>query len=389
MSPAEPIRLRGVTWGHTRGLLPMVATAQRHRELHPEIHITWEVRSLQDFADFSVPDLAARYDLIVLDHPWMGAVHQEGTLLALDTVLDADFLADQEAHSVGASFESYTYGGHLYGLPTDAATPVAALRRDLFDRHSLDVPETWDDVVELAETGLVGVPGIPIDTLMAFYMRCTTVGAGPFDGLEWVVDDEVAVAALADIAALWAACGERVLSWNPIGLYEAMTNGDQVAYSPFAYGYTNYSRTGYAAHRLDFVDMVTLGDHGTLRSTLGGAGVAISAQTSHVEEACRYATFIAQPETQRGLYTAAGGQPGHRAAWLDEEANRITGDFFANTLAAHDRAFLRPRFPGYIDFQDRAAEIVHHQVVHGGDSTAVVRELRRLAAVALEKGRVE
>jgi len=43
--------LRGIAWDHTRGFVPMVATAQRFHELHPEIEIRWEKRSLQAFAD--------------------------------------------------------------------------------------------------------------------------------------------------------------------------------------------------------------------------------------------------------------------------------------------------------------------------------------------------
>ena len=31
--------LRGITWQHTRGYLPMVATAQRFSELHPDVQI--------------------------------------------------------------------------------------------------------------------------------------------------------------------------------------------------------------------------------------------------------------------------------------------------------------------------------------------------------------
>jgi len=41
------IELRGSAWNHTRGFLPVVATAQRWEERNPEIRITWEKRSLQ------------------------------------------------------------------------------------------------------------------------------------------------------------------------------------------------------------------------------------------------------------------------------------------------------------------------------------------------------
>ena len=32
-------RLTGITWNHTRGYLPLVATAQRFSEMHPEVEI--------------------------------------------------------------------------------------------------------------------------------------------------------------------------------------------------------------------------------------------------------------------------------------------------------------------------------------------------------------
>jgi multiple sugar transport system substrate-binding protein len=60
-------KLKGITWNHTRGLLPMVATAQRFSELNPDVEISWEKRSLQDFADSSIEALAKKFDLLVID----------------------------------------------------------------------------------------------------------------------------------------------------------------------------------------------------------------------------------------------------------------------------------------------------------------------------------
>ncbi|HEX2100712.1 MAG TPA: hypothetical protein VHF69_08620, partial [Candidatus Synoicihabitans sp.] len=53
------------------------------------------------------------------------------------------------------------------------------------------------------------------------------------------------------------------------------------------------------------------------------------------------------------------GQPGHRSAWLDPENNRLTNDTFRRTLPALDRAYLRPRYSGYVEFQERAGPLVH------------------------------
>lgn len=43
----------------------MQATAQRFHELHPEVEIHWEKRSLQAFAGESIADFAKRFDLLV------------------------------------------------------------------------------------------------------------------------------------------------------------------------------------------------------------------------------------------------------------------------------------------------------------------------------------
>ena len=46
--------IKGITWGHSRGYTPLMAAAQRWNELHPDTSITWEKRSLQQFADFQI-----------------------------------------------------------------------------------------------------------------------------------------------------------------------------------------------------------------------------------------------------------------------------------------------------------------------------------------------
>ena len=96
-SEEEPfvIELRGSTWDHTRGYAPLPATAEAYSAAHPDVRIVWEKRTLRDFAEMSLPQLAQRYDLIVLDHPWIGACVAAGSLLPLDGFLSAEFLTDQ------------------------------------------------------------------------------------------------------------------------------------------------------------------------------------------------------------------------------------------------------------------------------------------------------
>ena len=376
--------LRGITWNHSRGFVSVVATAQRFSEVRPDVEIVWEKRSLQEFADAPIQGLAASYDLLVIDHPWAGFAAHSQVLLPLKEHMPAEFLADQAANSVGQSHPSYIFDGSQCALAIDAATPVAAYRADLFARYALEPPQSWRDLLALARAGRVIMPGIEIDTLMNWYMLCATQGEAPFAEREWAVSDAMSLQALEQLRELAALCPREIFGWNPIAVYEALSRRDDYVYCPFAYGYSNYSRAGYSDALLTFDDMVAIDGHGRCQTTLGGTGLAISTGCQAVEVARDYAMFTADPGIQRTLFFENGGQPGHRSAWLDAEVNRRANNFFRNTLPALDRAYLRPRFPGYLHFQDLAGAPIREYLMHGGDAKAVLAKLKALFAEALQ-----
>jgi multiple sugar transport system substrate-binding protein len=368
--------LTGITWNHTRGYVPLVAAAQRFADREPGIEIVWHKRSLQEFADAPIERLAESFDLLVIDHPFVGYAARHPTLLPLDEHLPADYLADQATNSVGRSFESYHFGGHLWALAIDAATPVSACRPDLLERHGVSLPETWAELLALARRGFVVLPAIPVDALMAFYMLCLALGEEPFAGADEVASPSTAVAALEALRELVACCEPTCLDRNPIRTYEEMIARDDFVYCPFAYGYSTYAQPTYAKPPLKFGGLVSLDDR-RLRSTLGGTGLAISRRCRDLDLAVAYARFVADPDCQRGLYSRAGGQPGHRGAWLDPEVNADAGDFYRDTLPTLDEAYLRPRYDGYIPFQDRAGEVVHTYLRDGGDPHRMLDDINR------------
>ncbi len=369
------ISLSGMTWNHTRGLLPMQATAQRFSELHPDIDILWHKRSLQQFADAPLSDLASRFDLLVIDHPSIGEAAHADLLLLLDEQLPAEFLADQDANTVGASHRSYYYNGHQYALAVDAAAPVSGWRPDLLSSANAELPQTWDDLLALARRGLVTVPAIPIDSLMNLFMLANALDAEPFTDPDHVIPSRLAgVEALRLLRELVQQAAPGSLERNPIKTWQLLATSETVAYCPFAYGYSNYSRDGYAMHTVQTGGLISLNGI-QLRSTLGGAGLAISKHCKHAEAAVEYALFAAAGETQRTIYAFSGGQPGHRAAWLDPELNAHANDFFRNTLSTLDAAWVRPRFPGFIGLQDAASTIVHDYLVQGGSEQSVLERM--------------
>jgi multiple sugar transport system substrate-binding protein len=122
-----------------------------------------------------------------------------------------------------------------------------------------------------------------------------------------------------------------------------------------------------------------------MTTTIGGAGLAVSSHSRHADEAAGYAHYVASPRIQATLYTQAGGQPGHRAAWLDEDNNRLASGYFKSTLPALDRAYLRPRYAGYLHgFQDPAGPVVHSHLTGRLSIAATLSELDRLHSASLQ-----
>lgn len=364
--------LHGMTWEHPRGYDCQVAAAAEYHRL-TGVEVRWEFRSLQAFADEPLDHLAARYDLLVIDHPHIPLAVEQGVLAPLDGAGHDDALAALAADSVGPSHATYAHGGHQYGLATDAATQVSVYRPDLLDLP----PADWAEVLALAAEGRVLWPAKPID---AYSTLCTLAAnhGTPVDGAFFSSDHA------APVLDLMHRLAERVPGWclaaNPIEVAEALARDDTWSYAPLAYGYTNYSRPGFRPNRLRYTDIPT-GPRGVAGSQLGGAGVAVSAQASDVDAARAYALWVASPEVQAGVYYDAGGQPGYGSAWDDDRLNADSWDFFRGTRRTLEQAWVRPRTAGYTEFQDTVSPWVTATL--RGELTDA--ELLRRAAERAEK----
>jgi len=354
----------------------MVATAQRYGEVHPDVEITWEKRSLQAFADMPIEKLAETFDLLVIDHPFAGfaAAHPD-LLLDLNQHAPPMLLADHAANAVGVSHASYDYDSRRCALAIDAAAPISGWREDLMGRHGVTIPATWEELLELATDGFVAVAGIPVDCLMNFFMFCHARGEDPCQSPDRVVRRDVGEAALAMQRELMSRLAPDTWFSNPIRVWDALARSSgRLAYCPFAYGYSNYARVGYAEHPLRFGGLVAHAGK-PLRSTLGGTGLAISSRCRHPAAALDYAGWVSSGSCQETLYFENGGQPAHRRAWLSDEVNRRSNGFFRDTLATLDEAWMRPRYAGYLGFQDEGGTIIQEFLRGLIDSTTALTRL--------------
>ena len=181
---------------------------------------------------------------------------------------------------------------------------------------------------------------------------------------------------LAEIAAL---VDPACLVMDPIAVSEKMAEpGSPFHCAPLIYGYVSYAIDGFRPHRLGFADIPATGAAGPVGSALGGTGIAVSAFSRARDAAIDFAYWIASAEVQRGPYAAAGGQPGHAAAWEDDGVNAATSGFYRETRRTLEGAWVRPRHDGYMAFQQAASDRINDGLTGRHAAGEVVDDLNRL-----------
>ncbi len=359
--------LKGMTWDHPRGVDPLLAANRAAAEEGLAIEVTWDRRSLQDFEHYPLEDLARRYDLIVMDHPHVGDAIASGAIVAVEDLLAPDEIAALQADTLKVVWDSYVEDGRTWALPIDAATQVMIWRPGRLK----GAPTSWEDLLSLARQGRVLLPLKSPHALMSLFSLMANLGC-PFPQAG---QPDVAMLrdALAHLAALAAHVPDVCYTLDPIAVHEALAAGGEADCAPLIYGYSYYGLDGVRPHRLRFADMS--GPLGAAGTTLGGTGLAISRYGSDPKSAARIAARIAGADWQTRIVAPAGGQPSSLAAQRDDTVNVRVGGFWKDTARTLETAWVRPRHPRYVKFQEPGSNIVARYLRGDAGANETVRDL--------------
>ena len=367
------IKLKGITWDHARGYDPLIASSELYFK-EKGIQVDWQKRSLTNFGDQSLEALSKQFDLIIMDHPHVGVAEASQCLMPLNDLVPANILNELKISSAGPSFESYHYHEKQWALPIDAAMQCASYRADLMVNDSL--PNTWEEVFALAKTLAskklyIGMALCPTDCLCSFLSLTAQFGSPIQENNELLVEPSIGLKALTMLRTMCDVFHPKALDWNPIALYDYMAEQNDIAYSPLAFCYTNYSRAGFRKNILKYHTAPEINN-----AVLGGAGIAITSSCSNVQEAANYAAWICSDVVQSTIYVNAQGQPGNKMAWENKQANVITNNFFSNTMPSLTNAYLRPRYQGWPKFQTFIGETIHAYLLHDTAPELVLEKLQ-------------
>ncbi|MEO8763282.1 MAG: ABC transporter substrate-binding protein [Ginsengibacter sp.] len=374
--------LKGITWDHPRGYDPLIACSLLYTELYG-VTIEWEKRSLSNFGDESLAGLAARYDLLIIDHPHTGVAYETNCLFSLNELLKEEIIDALKKQTAGPCFSSYEYKGTQWALPIDAAMQCASYRKDLLD--DIEPPKNWEEVFKFADTLKkknlkIGMALCPTDSLCSFLSITAQLGSPVIEDKTLLLHQDIGLQSLELMRKMRDNFHENSLNWNPIQLYDHMCTHDDIAYVPLAFCYANYSRDGFRKNELSFTNAP-----GYNNAVLGGAGIGISSKSKFLQQAAHYAAWICSAEIQGSVYVTAQGQPANMVAWKSVHSNELTNNFFCNTFDTLANAFVRPRYSGWPGFQKYLGEVVHDHLKNNTDPLKMLGHLQEVYNLSYKK----
>lgn len=349
------VQLRGLTWDHPRGYRPLETFEESG------VQVVWDRQPLSGFESTPLAELAEQYDLLVVDHPGLGAAVEAGAILPVEDVFAARDLKVWRSRAVEPTWDSYRVHGYGWAIPIDAATQTCLYRPDRLSTP----PATWSDVL--------GLPGVVL-CVAGPHAGLMLLGlAGDRSGAR-LLDRDRAVEAIRVLRAVWQRSDRTVAELDPIGMHELLAESNELVCCPLVYSYAYYGAVGEdrqplawsAAPRLRPADRLA-------NSTLGGTGLAVTPRAyRQVLAVTKYVRGLLDVGTQLDVVSTVGGQSASAAVWASDVVDKAWNGHYSATVGTLTTSYIRPRFDGWIAFQDELSERVRELLDDAQDPGAAV-----------------
>ena len=392
------ITLRGRTWPSKRGYGGLAASAEAYTRLSPDVRVEWEQVDFEELFYDSRRQFVSGdpdFDLMMLDHPWVGELAVNGWIVDMDDLLTAEQLRDLEEDADRSSLEAYRYEGRLWSLPVDAACQILAFRPDLVGAATDQLPGDWDSFLTLGKslheppqrcafTNQFGGPNHFL-TLLGI---AAALGDAPYTEPSRGIVRDAGASGLDILRRVWELSIEsHVESLDMLAhrTFPLMMAEDRAAMCPGVFAYiTHYG--GGGERQLGIADMPVMPETGKHTSLLGGMGLAIASASPHRDAAWEYATFVMSREVQGGAFVENGGQPGRVSALTTGYADDECAGFGPVLADALDGCYIRPTPPGWHRAERAGGDVVSRFLAGEVAVQETLADLDRVVSAILESG---
>ncbi len=250
-----------------------------------------------------------------------------------DPNYDSEDLIDGYVENIGVAggVKGYLPGklGSAFGIPFGSETSVLAYRKDIFEKHGIAVPETYDQLLEASckipevEPGMGGMASRAASghqASHAFLLHLAPLGGRVFEGA-WnpIINNEAGVAAANALKTIVDCGPEGGTTFGPAEAAAAFKQGQAAMFMDsiaFAAGFEDPSQSqvagkvGYALH-----------PEGVRRgSQTGGFGIAIPKNAQNKEAAFLLMQWLTSKKGDLAV-AMAGGNPSRFSTYQNAELN--------------------------------------------------------------------
>ena len=325
---------------------------------NPDIKVEW--LKISDVPSESrklyVTNLMARSstpDVFSVDVIWPGEFAQRRWIAPIGNEFSADELA-----TFNPSFkEAATVDGELYGVPLYVDGTQFFYRTDLLEKHGIDVPKTWEEVIAASKTilaaennpDLVGFVSMwaKIEGLFMNWLSFTYSNGGTFfdeNGNVNVNSPEAieATQTMVDMLYKHKIVPESILNMRPDDARTLFQQGRSIFIMVQDFVYAPLSADDSPVQgKFDFTRNPYFAAHPDAPGTaMGGYLIAVNANTEHREAAVKLVKHLVSYETQLSAAVDASKSPGRMDVYDDAalQGNDVLNKFGA----AYAAGVVRP-----------------------------------------------
>jgi multiple sugar transport system substrate-binding protein len=379
--------------------------AQQFMDTHPNINVEviLQHESTDAQHDFYLQEFKAGspdIDIPSIDIIWPPEFGEKGLTRPLDAYV-AEYGIDIDAFLPG-TIRGNTWDGQLVAMPHFTAAGMLYYRQDLLDQYGFAPPETWAELVHIAQTivtreretspGLVGFvyQADRYEGLVCNYLEYVWGNGADVlnaEGDQVVLNTPQAVEGLAIFAAMQAIAPTGILTFKEEDALNYFAEGNAVFMRNWPYAWFILNQDESPVKGQIQVTSVPRGPQGTVGvSTLGGWQLGINAHSEHPDEAFALIAFLTSLEQQNYAAIQAAHLPTRKQSYQDRDV-LVANPFMRDLADVLLNAKPRPVHPLYAEAISPIIQEEVHRVLRGEEDAVTATEAMasRIQAIIVQE----
>ncbi|SHN32810.1 ABC transporter substrate-binding protein [Gracilibacillus kekensis] len=366
----------------------MEEARQRFNEEHDEIQVEFVEMSndASQMHDQTVTQLSAgseNLDIVNMDVVWTAEFAEAGWIEPLDEY----FTEDMQSEFIERQVDAMTYDGQIWAVPWFNDLHPLWYREDLLEKHNLEIPETYEEAVEVAKTMQEeeNIEGFSMhwgraEQLIVSFTEFLHANNGNFFDEEGnvVINSPEAIEALQFMVDM--IYEDEVVSPSAIGNSTPedsripFTQGQVMFHPNWGYVYSVNQADDSPVKDKTWVASNFAFEGGKKANAVGGWNFAISKNASDKDTAWEVIKWFTTFENQKEMLLG-GGQVGTRVALYEDEEVIEANPYLEEYLDVFEHASVRPSHPQYSKVSDIAQSYIHQALTQDLSAEEALHQL--------------